>query len=603
MNEQMPNALIPELHDVLKITNLQHNFEDFDERFLRFSPNTRSWKGVLQHHCSDRFPAFPTDRETFLLHFSDGLASNFSRHQQSYKGEINFVLHKLWNPHWQGEDLRLKEEGQIVGLLKFLSKDPTYDEFRNRYGGILESRAEDARPGMNITSLETHLTLSGKFFRFLKNSKTLVVQDNEIIPSIDGISKLRDSKMKSWHLHLTRCKFNFNQKPIRARDLNVLSILEEVTSTIEKDFYDNILYSTSGENLIFYDDPLVLDNANSIARKNGLWTAVYHGVLRLDEISRFLKKPKLEGKHIYTLLPDSISPPICEICQMSGGIREWPNDYYSQFGKDPEVFEEGIEYLCPTCFTIRSKPSRLRQLKTWTETEDTDVLWIKVMLNYELLTTVLQQLYWEYLKKSNPSATIEHAEIRFSLISEFYKDYNSFLLFLKNSLFTRFGDSRIEILLKEMFCIKMDRKGDVFLFLQEFNKILHQFFPEFKKFAEAPINVSLVYCHSKFPFFEVWKIIEEPTSNLHISLIGHGTIETSFNHLDDILLAGTSSYRKSALHKLAEISKISERLAELKFQDRSEKSDFESYGALKRRLLPLGMDFSSLLTFSKLLGD
>lgn len=59
----------------------------------------------------------------------------------------------------------------------------------------------------------------------------------------------------------------------------------------------------------------------------------------------------------------------------------------------------------------------------------------------------------------------------FEIISEFYKDYNSFLLFLKNSLFTQFGDSKIEILLKEMFCIKMDRKGDVFLFLQEFNKI------------------------------------------------------------------------------------------------------------------------------------
>jgi len=54
---------------------------------------------------------------------------------------------------------------------------------------------------------------------------------------------------------------------------------------------------------------------------------------------------------------------------------------------------------------------------------------------------------------------------------------------------------------------------------------------------------------------------------------------------------------------LAEISKISERLAELKFQDQSEKGDFETYEALKRNLLPLGMDFSSLLTFAKLLGD
>jgi len=599
----MANELIPELHDVLKLTTLQHNFEDFDERFLRFSPKTLSWRGVHQHHCNEDFLEFPTDRETFLLHFADGLASNFSRHQQSYKGEKNFILHKLWNPQWRGEDLRLTDEGQIIDLLMFLSKDPTYDEFRNRYKGILDSRAEDAHPGMNITSLETHLKLTGKFFRFLKNSKNLVVQQNEIIPSIDGISKLRDSKMKSWHLYLTRCNFNFNQKPMRARDLNVLSILEEVTSRIEKDFYDNILYTTSDENLIFYDDQLVLDKMNSFATNNGLWAAIYQGVLRLDEISRFLKKPKLEGKHIYKLLPDSISPPICDICQMSEGVKDWPNDYYSQFGKDPDVAEEGIEHLCPTCFTIRSRPSKLRQLKAWTEIEDTDVLWVKVSLDYESLMTTLQQLYWEYLKRSNPSAKVEDARIRFSLISEFYKDYDSFLLSFKNSLLNHFGGEKVEILLKEMFCIKMDRKNDFFQFLQELNKALNQFFPEFKNFLEAPIKVSLVYSRSKFPFFEVWKVIEEQVTNLHISLIGHGTIETSFNHLDDILFAGTSSYRKGALFKLAEISKISERLAELKFQDRSEKGDFESYEALKGRLLPLGMDFSSLLTFAKLLGD
>lgn len=602
----MPNELIPELHDVLKITTLKHNFEDFDERFLRHSPNTKSWKGVLQHHCKGgekSFPAFPTDRETFLLHFADGLASNFSRHQQSYEGEYNFTLHKLWNPLWRGEDLRLTDEGQIIDLLMFLSKDPTYDEFRNKYKGILDLRAEDAHPGMNITSLETHLTLTGKFFRFLKNSKNLIVQDNEIIPSIDGISKLRDSKKKSWHLYLTRCKFNFNQKPMRARDLNVLGILEEVTSRIEKELYDNILYTTSDENLIFYDDQLVLDGANSIATNNGLWMSIYQGVLRMDEISRFLRKPKLEGKHIYTLLPDSISPPICEICQMSEGIKDWPNDYYSQFGKDPEVPEEGIEHLCPTCFAIRSRPSKLRQLRTWTEVEDVDVLWVKVSLDYESLTTTLQQLYWEYLKRSNPSAKVEDAQIRFSLISEFYKDYDSFLLSLKKSLIDQFGSEKVEVLLKEIFCLKMDRKSDVFQFLRELNKTLNQLFPEFKKFAESPIKVCMVYCRSKFPFFEVWKKIEEQIGNLHISLIGHGDIETSFNHLDDILLAGTSSYRKGALYKLAEISKISERLAELKFQDRSEKGDFESYEALKRRLLPLGMDFSSLLTFAKLLGD
>jgi hypothetical protein len=599
----MVNELIPELHDVLKITTLQHNFEDFDERFSKYSPSTQSWRGVLQHHCKEDFPAYPTDRETFLLHFVDGLASGFSRHQQSYKGETNFVLHKLWNPNWQGKDFRLKKEDEIIDLLKFLSKDPTYDEFKDRYRTILESRPEDAHPGMNITSLETHLSLVGKFFRFLKNSKKLAIQDSEIVPSIDGISKLRDSKMKSWHLYLTRCKFKFNQKPMRARDLNILSVLEEVASKIEHDFYDHVLYTTSDENLIFYDDPTVLEETNSIGVGQGLWMAVYRGMPRLDEITRFLRRPKTEGEHVYTPLPNLVSPPICEICQMSGGVKNWPQDYYSQFGKDPEVIEEVTEYLCEKCFSLRSRPSKLKKLSNWTEVEDTDVLWVKLTLNYELLVTVLQQLYLDYLKKFNPSAKIEDAEIRFSLISEFYKDYDSFLFGLKKSLFACFDEERVEILLKDMACIKMQKKEDLFIFLQELNRNVNLFFPEFKKFPEGPIEVSLVYCRSKFPFFEIWRIIEDQTCGLRISLVGHGSIDTSLKYLDEILLAGTYSYRKGALYKLAQVSKISERLAELKFLDRSEKSDFQSYETLKRNLLPLGMDFSSLLTFAKLLGD
>lgn len=596
--------LIPELHDVLKITTLEHNFEDFDERFSRHSPNTPSWKGVLQHHCSKDFPMYPTDRETFLLHFADGLASCFSRHQQqSYKG-ANFILHKLWNPNWQGQDLRLKEEEQIIDMLKFLSKDPSFDEFKSRYGRILESRAEDARPGMNITSLDTHLILTGKFYRFLKNSKNLTVRDDEIIQSIDGISQLTNSKMKSWHLYLTRCKFKFHQKPMRARDLNVLSGLEDVTTRIERKFYDNILYTTSDENMVFYDDPSVLDKTNSITTNFGLWMSIYQSRHTLEEIRKmFPNKLKIEGKHIYPSLPNAISPPICEICQMADGTKLWPSDYFAQFGREPEVVEEGTEHLCETCFAIRSRPSKLKQLKTWTEVEDTDVLWVKIALDYDSLRLTLQQLYLGYLKRFNPSAKIDDAEIRFSLIAEFYKDYDSFLFSFKNSLKNQFGDSRIEILLKEMFCIKMDRRGDIFLLLREFNKTLGLFFPEFKKFAEAPVKVSLVYCRSKFPFFEVWRTMEDQGSGLRISLIGHGSIDTSLKYLDEILLAGTTSYRKSALYKLAEVSRISERLAELKFQDRSEKGDFESYEALKRNLLPLGMDFSSLLTFAKLLGD
>jgi hypothetical protein len=605
----MANDLIPELHDALKITTLQHNFDDFDERFSKHSPKTPSWKGIQQHHSKggdEGFLLFPTDKDTFLLHLADGLAANFSRRHQNYRGEANFVLHKLWNPGWHGKDLRIAGETQIVALLNFLSKDPTYEDFKAEYGEILASRAEDAHPGMNITSLETHLTLTGKLYRLLRESKVCTVQDNEIVPSIEAISRLRESKKISWHTNLSCCKFRFNQKPMRARDLNIFSLLEDMTREVSASYYDHILYATTDEILLIHDEIEFLESVSSLAKGHGLWMAISTNKPRLIEVTQFLKalgEKRQDRSHIYPTLPDSITPPICEICQMASGSKAWPADYYSEFGQELEQAGGAVEPLCENCFAIRSKPSRLRKLMTWTEHEDTDVLWVRLRLHYAALTVTLQQLYFEYLRQSNPSAKIENAEIRFSLIAEFYKDYESFLDMLRELLLSEFGEERIEIVLGEMVCIKVDARKEVFSLLQRFSDAIDKCFPEFKKVDVSPIDMCVVLSRPKFPFFEVWRIMEAQTTPLQISLIGHGTIHSTLKYLDEILLAGIAPYRKSALHKLAEISKISERMAELKLHDRSERADFSTYEALKRNLLPLGMDFSSLLTFSKLLGN
>lgn len=598
----MGKDLIPELHDCLKLTTLRHNFSDFD-RFLKYAPNTRTWQGVLQHHCDEDFLAYPTDKETFLLHMADGMAANFSRHEQDYKG-ISFTLCKLWNPIAIKDDKRLKEDNEIKELLRFLDKDPTWEAFSKRYEHILRSRPEDARAGMNITSLYTHLVLTGKFYRFFKKSSTLMVEGDEIEPDIKKISQLRVRKQTEWKIYLARCKFYFNQKPFRARDMNIFELLEDTISQIEQEFYDNLIFLSSNEILIYYDEESVLERISTIAREKGLWVSVVWIRKPLSDLKPS-KLPKEALKHLYESLLPSISPPICEICQMAPADKIWPSDYLKQYGEDLEIVGEGTENLCDNCFSIRSRPSKLRKLKGWTETENVNVIWIKFNLDYAVLTETLQNLYLDYLKKSNPSAKPDDAEVRFSLIYEFQEDYNEFLQSIKNGLYESFGTNCMETILKEMFCLKIEKTLDVFKILDLLNKKLDSFFPEFKKIVGGPIRVSIACCNSKFPFFEVWRTVEEQTANLQISLIGHGRIETSFNYLEQMLIATRGFYRKSALHKLAEISKLSEKLAELKFNDRSEKGDFETYEALKRNLLPMpmGMDFQSILTFAKLIED
>jgi len=49
---------------------------------------------------------------------------------------------------------------------------------------------------------------------------------------------------------------------------------------------------------------------------------------------------------------------------------------------------------------------------------------------------------------------------------------------------------------------------------------------------------------------------------------------------------------------LADIAKLSEKLAEVTLQDKSDK-----YYMRYKEILPMGMDFSSLLTLAKIMGD
>jgi hypothetical protein len=212
----MPRDLAPEIHDALKLTILKHNFEDF-QPFLSAAPNTRTWRGVCQHHCDERFPEYPTDRDTFLLHMADGLAASFSRHPQNIRHDTQWTVHRIWNPSQSAADQRLTEPHEIAGMLKYLASDPGFDDFFSQYEGIFKTRAEDAQPGMNVTTLETHVRLVGRFYRFLRNAKAVNVTDEEVARAatqgFKGVEQLREKKKREWHLHVIRCRIRRSPIP------------------------------------------------------------------------------------------------------------------------------------------------------------------------------------------------------------------------------------------------------------------------------------------------------------------------------------------------------------------------------------------------------
>ncbi len=597
----MPRDLVPELHDVLKLTTLRHNFSDFDP-YQSLAPDTPTWRGVLQHHCREDFPAYPADRDTFLLHIADGLASNFSRHEQSIQQQdITFVVHRLWNPLPVVKDERLNDPNQIRGLLESLNTDPSFEEFLARYERIFQTRAEDARPGWNITTLETHVRLVGRFYRFLRQSQVLSLTDDEARAAaargVGGVAELRKRKCQDWQLHILYCHVRLLTNPFRARDMNAFDALQEFLSEVTERLGDRILFSSSEELLLYSDSRDILEELRELSAPKGIALQVRRDRQRVMDFSLNFRKPEFETAYP-TLEPD-LAPPLCEICQMNQATKVWPKDYLASKGAEAEVAGGGKDLLCETCFSIRSRPSRLKKLAYWDEWAAGDLVWVRFGLDFDQLWTILGRLYLEYLRSLDPNTPEGKASVRFSLIAEFQRDYEGYLADLANRLVQEFGKERVEQILSDLFCIQARTGSDAFAALRCFLKSVREFFPAFLGDFDSPLKVSLAYSSVKHPFFEVWRQWQEQDAEIEIVAVGHGRLQLEVKHLEKFLQLADYPFRQSALHNLAEISLVSQQLAELRFRSAGERGERDTFEHLKE-FLPLGLTFDGILTLAKL---
>ena len=100
--------LVPELHDVLKLTALNHDMAKWSDQdtkvYKTYLPvDSETWKGITQHHIG--FGIYPTEPDTFYLAVADSLASSMSRVGEA--GRVEYRLNKLWKgPEGEG-DVRL----------------------------------------------------------------------------------------------------------------------------------------------------------------------------------------------------------------------------------------------------------------------------------------------------------------------------------------------------------------------------------------------------------------------------------------------------------------------------------------------------------------
>jgi hypothetical protein len=204
-------------------------------------------------------------------------------------------------------------------------------------------------------------------------------------------------------------------------------------------------------------------------------------------------------------------------------------------------------------------------------------------------------------KKPLPEIQPEWAEIRFPLIAEFSSDYQKFLSDVQGRLLSHFGDGRTQKILPNFFCFRAEKGADAILILESFFNAARHYFPALLSDGPCPVRVSVAVCGVKYPFFEVWRQWEAQQAEVEITAVGHGRLELETKQLEKFLRLTEFSFRRTALHNLAEISRVSQELAELRFRAKGEKGERETFDHLTQ-FLPLGLTFDGILTLAKLLG-
>jgi len=192
-------------------------------------------------------------------------------------------------------------------------------------------------------------------------------------------------------------------------------------------------------------------------------------------------------------------------------------------------------------------------------------------------------------------------EISFSVIGEFQEDYFQFLRGFNEQIQHNFRPENVENVLSDFFCIRIGSFKESLKILQIYHQLLENFFPAFLDLENSPLKIATVCANTKFPFFEVWKMLEGAEEDIFISLQEGRTLRAPIRALRPLIEAANMQYRKSALYKLTRIEETSKTLAELVFQNRRD-DDIRTYSRLDKTLRP-ELDFSSIFTFARLMQD
>jgi hypothetical protein len=308
---------------------------------------------------------------------------------------------------------------------------------------------------------------------------------------------------------------------------------------------------------------------------------------KIEEIEKEKNNYLMQEGTEYIELFSEIKPPICEICQMA------PAEY-PRIDEKSEIKEE----LCKYCQKIQEEGESLKKLAKWTYEDGIRTAWLKISIDFDILIDALKELYIKYLKDLEIPNPEENADIRFSVISEFQWDYENFLSLFNDHIISEFGEENVEQVLDDLLCIKIEKSNNVEKILRIYNSLINEYFPRFKKTVESPIKLVISESNVKYPFFEHWKYLDNPESDIDIKLTGKGEMKVKLSHLSELLNLNLGG--KTALYKLAKMADVSKELAYMEIVSIEGKKDHPD---LQKAIFKMGFEPADILTYIKIKSD
>ncbi|MBC8526557.1 MAG: hypothetical protein H8D22_06800, partial [Candidatus Cloacimonetes bacterium] len=182
-------TFIAELHDIGKLIDhknckymISHYFNKEElEKIGIQTPQNKTFTGIQKHHCGKNNPYCEDEKEILndldivLLIMADHFSSGFSRISNELENIVNNSfsvkdksVYKLWNSNSRIDLTNKLIVCNTENIRKIIDiiENGDFDTLQNQCKELLKLVPENKKQLFNLVSLQTHLILVGKIYRF-----------------------------------------------------------------------------------------------------------------------------------------------------------------------------------------------------------------------------------------------------------------------------------------------------------------------------------------------------------------------------------------------------------------------------------------------------